>query len=133
MPRWSGKLLLVAVLASGGCGTVGNLQGLDKIYGGSRLDGTEALRAGKDLLHRPEAPDYTLTQDTAILIFACIDMPLSVLADTATLPITVPKTVVRWFKGDKPQDAATVPAAPAAPITGPRLDEPPLASAQPIR
>ena len=106
MPRLTAKVVLwIAVFAVTGCGTIGNLQDRDKIYGGVRLDGKEAWRAGKELIKPGESPDYTTKQDTAILVYACVDTPLSLIADTFTLPITVTKSVIHWVKGpDHPAD-----------------------------
>ena len=128
MSRLALKVLpWVAVLAIAGCGTIGNLQDRDKIYGGARLDGKEAIRASKELIHPADPPDYTTTQDTAILVYACVDMPLSLIADTLTLPITIPKTVYHWLKdGAKPPDAL------AAPGGGQVVAKPLLISAKPV-
>lgn len=133
MSRLGGNVLVIALLMVSGCGTIGNLQNKEKvcvIYGGTILDGSEGWRATKELIDPGDSPDYTCTQDVAIMIFASIDTPLSFIADTFTLPITVPRTICRWLKPNKPSaDPHSLP--PTAPPVAQKFVGPPLASAEP--
>jgi uncharacterized protein YceK len=110
MTRLVGKVLvLLSVLALTGCGTLGNLAGRDKIYGGTVIDGGSVADACKDIAHR-DSPTYTASQVSVMLVYSCIDLPISFALDTVTLPITVPVTCYHWWKGD----SATAEAAPVA-------------------
>lgn len=115
-PSVARMLLLIVVLTVNGCGTIGNLQDRDKVYGGLRLDGKEAFRACNDLIHPPQRPDYSVKQNAAIIVLASIDLPLSALADTATLPITIPTSIHHWLKD---RDTSAIPAAPPPPAAVP--------------
>ena len=117
MPRMARKILLLAtVLTAAGCGTMGNLSGRDKIYGGTQIDGTAVVAACKDIGHSNDAPQFTVTQVCEMLACCCIDLPLSVAADTVTLPITIPVSVYRWAKhpDEKPK---TTPVETEVPTT----------------
>jgi uncharacterized protein YceK len=94
---WAG----VAVFALGGCGTVHNFYGDDadappcRVFGGVRSDVTTGVR----LIHFNPAEDHgdypaQLCADPAVQMYAktigwyllTVDMPLSAVGDTVTLP-----------------------------------------------
>jgi uncharacterized protein YceK len=79
----------LALSALSGCGTVYNLQGGGTPYGGV----SEAAQAGADAWrywHHPEGacipPSFDLAR--AVYLFG-IDLPLSAVGDTLTLPVTI--------------------------------------------
>lgn len=117
MPRMAGKMLVFAViLVTSGCGTMGNLSHPDKIYGGTQLDGAAVLDACKEIVAPAGTPQLTTAQAAVMLTCGCLDLPLSVLGDTATLPITVPINCYRWWKGTNEPPGA-VEAVPTAPVS----------------
>jgi uncharacterized protein YceK len=90
-----------------GCGTVVNLEGIGKtnskyVYGGVRVDAcAEAALLRDATVGNPEAPpDYkeNHAELLALAAFAAVDMPLSAIADTLTLPVTIPAS---WRCGEK--------------------------------
>ena len=108
-----GRGMLVAWAAAatallGGCGTVANLTlsgpppaGPMKVYGGVRRD--------MDIMHDCTTnPDHPRDNAEAVcfaaaVTVAAVDLPFSVVADTLTLPITVPVALVTQGRTDKPQ------------------------------
>jgi uncharacterized protein YceK len=107
-------LLLALFLASSGCGTVMNLQeggdpkfNTDKmvtprsIYGGVRLDasilGDGVTEAASGKISGKEA-----AADIPFVVLVVVDMPLSALADTLVLPITVSETLRRQSRWTVP-------------------------------
>jgi uncharacterized protein YceK len=99
MPRMAGKVvLLVGSLAVTGCGTITNVASRDRIYGGAQIDGVSVWDASKDIVQRGESPQYTIPQASVMLGFSCIDLPLSIVGDTFTLPVTVPTSCYHWWK-----------------------------------
>jgi uncharacterized protein YceK len=102
-----GNLLFRAVLGAlpllGGCATSGSLAGKDgcKVYGGTRLD---AALITENLAPDSEAAKSEGLERPILVWAACcglVDMPLSFLADTALLPLTVPIAIGRL--GSEPQ------------------------------
>jgi len=92
--RQTGMLLAILATLStlGGCATYGSLGGADgaKVYGGTRLDAT-IIADG--LAPAPEIAKSSEVERPVWVWAACcglVDLPFSVLADTALLPITVP-------------------------------------------
>jgi uncharacterized protein YceK len=92
--RQTGTLLvaLTALSALGGCATYGSLGGKDgaKVYGGTRLDATiiaDGLAPASEVAKSP-----VLERPVLVWAACCglVDLPFSVLADTALLPLTVP-------------------------------------------
>jgi uncharacterized protein YceK len=114
------RLLLAAALAASGCGTMGNLKDHDRIYGGVAIDAAPVRQACKDLVSAKDDREFTLQQDGVILTYGVIDLPLSAVMDTLTLPITVTRTLF-----PRTHDAAK--HAEAIPVTG----EPPMESGVP--
>ena len=96
-----GTLMAVAVLAAvsaqGGCGTAGNLteKGGCRVYGGTRMDGA--------IISDSFAPDSEMAKaeglERPVVVWAgwcgLVDLPFSVVADTVTLPFTVPLSMKR--------------------------------------
>jgi uncharacterized protein YceK len=92
---WMAVLAIAPAL--GGCAAAGNLaaQGGPKVYGGTKVD--MALISG-DL--GPDAdPDEVRKIDGAAMSGAAccglVDLPLSFVADTVMLPVTVPMSLTR--------------------------------------
>jgi uncharacterized protein YceK len=109
----------------GGCGTSLNLDGDSRIYGGIQLDAQHcseglAKAAGNT---RQQEPDQTPLWHLAQSAGALVDLPLSLVMDTLTLPITIAttmeerndqepaasQTVVTIEKPPKPRDSASAP------------------------
>jgi len=90
-------LLAAGVSVLGGCAASNNLfeKGGCKVYGGTRTDAT--------LIADGFSTDSELSQDSRIErpvqvwsgFCGLVDLPLSFVADTVMLPITVPVTVAR--------------------------------------
>jgi uncharacterized protein YceK len=81
-------LLVLALTATSGCGTLVNLGTHDEIYGGTSLDTTSIKHAWKEILNPDDPHELTPQRDAAVILASCADLPLSVFADTFTLPIT---------------------------------------------
>src|SRR5262245_23517470 len=84
------KIAAVALVCALGCGTVTNLDDHARVpeyYGGVRQD----WQAGTELFRQPGAnPDSGFGRVARFGTAACIlavDMPLSAIADTVTLPV----------------------------------------------
>jgi uncharacterized protein YceK len=104
-------LAVVAITSSSGCGTCINCvcpvqNGGGRVYGGTA---TDAVLVGKTVAHglgfkEEEEKDsfyavpvhWTRSQAFLWALFLTADIPLSAVADTLTLPITIPVTVERW-------------------------------------
>jgi hypothetical protein len=97
---------------------MGNLSGRDHIYGGAEIDGRAVVSVCKDAIGTDDSVHLGVTRDTVMLLYSCVDMPLSLFADTFTLPLTVPITCYRWYKhSDTP--AATASTSVTPPATAP--------------
>jgi uncharacterized protein YceK len=85
-------LAAVAAAALAGCGTTLNLDGEPRIYGGVMQDFQVAKEKLAQVANPSESgkpassPVWNLTSSA----LALVDMPLSLLADTLTLPLTIP-------------------------------------------
>lgn len=77
-----GLWLALAILPIVGCGTIGNFAATPRpmVYGGVQFDA--AFLAA---LHPGETTDETI----GMLVFLMLDLPLSAVGDTLTLPITL--------------------------------------------
>jgi uncharacterized protein YceK len=87
-----------------GCGTVGNFTGKEEcqVFGGVRLDST--LMA-EGFGHRFENGQPEKVEGPVLLeegFSGLVDLPLSLIGDTLTLPITIPLALTR---PDPPSDA----------------------------
>jgi uncharacterized protein YceK len=121
MSRMTAPLVLLgAVLAAGGCGTVANLKDHEQIYGGTSMDHASLVRAYKEITHPDDPHELTEKQDLAVILGTCVDLPMSAIADTFTLPITC----YHWLK-----DGSKQPEAGSAVLPMPTSSPPPLASA----
>jgi uncharacterized protein YceK len=95
MSKRSRVIMLASLLAlaANGCGTFCNTlwlsegEGGGRIYGGVRVDG-ELIRACL------EDKDDTSGRRALKVAVAVADIPLSIVADTLTLPVTIPTTVM---------------------------------------
>jgi uncharacterized protein YceK len=110
-------LLVVVVPAFNGCGTAGNLSsccssGDWAVYGGVALDAKAAVKAVQDVVRPGDQSPFVAA--LAIVYYSAVDMPLSFVGDTLTLPITLQAALQRH--ADSP---ATVSAdAGAEAVTG---------------
>jgi uncharacterized protein YceK len=111
-------LAAALVCALGGCGTIGNLTDPSKTkpFGGVLRDSEASGWLMNQFSDAPKKP----AAETAGLVLAVpiisIDLPLSLVADTVTLPITIP---VSLFRQGQPQPSPTQapgPMTPTAPI-----------------
>lgn len=101
-------IMLTLVVSCSGCGTINNLAPptqpahggplgpINDIYGGFRTSTSEGWRS---LVH----PTETASIASGVALLA-IDAPLSLVADTLTLPITIPA----HFKRSEPAEGAGV-------------------------
>jgi uncharacterized protein YceK len=104
MHRWVGICLAIALPpALGGCATSLNLDGDSRVYGGVALD----ARKCREFLapappQRPDKPDTTAPGWRLLAgVYALADLPLSLIGDTLTLPITIP-TALEEREDDEP-------------------------------
>ncbi len=125
-------LLLLGVLSLAGCGTLGNLSGRDKVYGGTQLDGGAVVEACTEVAHHGESPALTYPQASVMFVYSCLDLPLSIMGDTLTLPVTVPVSCYRWWKASYGSEqfiadthAVTTATASAAPPVRHPAEKPP--------
>jgi uncharacterized protein YceK len=100
MRAFAFSLIVFVACAACGCGTIHNIEGAgppNVIYGGVRDDSKFAWNC----LH-PD--DFKLAADgsgEALLAIYCgllvtfVDLPLSVIGDTLTLPVTIPATIAK--------------------------------------
>jgi uncharacterized protein YceK len=108
-------LAAVMVCALGGCGTICNLTDPSRIkpFGGVIWD-CEAfdwfMYQVNEAPKKPAANTVGLTLSDPIVT---IDLPLSVVADTVTLPITVPIALMRQGQPESSQDSG--PMKPTTP------------------
>jgi uncharacterized protein YceK len=90
-------MLVAGVLAAAGCATGGSLAGKDgsQVYGGTRLD---AKIVSESLGPQPSVGKKDGLEPPVLVWAACCglaDMPLSFVADTVLLPVTVPLAMQR--------------------------------------
>jgi uncharacterized protein YceK len=92
---------LVAVLISafGGCGTANNLYkaelpGQGRVYGGVVWTANGVHDCAADALHAKDLEDFTRSACGALV--SSVDLPLSAVADTLTLPVTISIAIRRW-------------------------------------
>jgi uncharacterized protein YceK len=121
-----GAALLLAALVPSGCGTVANLQigarqgwKNAQIYGGVRRDVKSAQEFFAD--NWTPANNSDVQQDVGAVVgvgLVGMDVPLSAIADTLTLPVTIPAAI--WGSStpsptvSRKNTSAANPAAPAA-------------------
>jgi uncharacterized protein YceK len=99
MPRASRPALLVlcAICLAAGCGTVKNLEGTDayiptrRVYGGVRYDAQVAITMLGDTSGGHGGLTGRLIQLTLSPYVLLVDLPLSAIGDTLTLPLVYPK------------------------------------------
>jgi len=105
------------IVAGSGCGTVcnffhGESSGPKYVYGGVQMD---CQLAAEHLKDRP-------AQGISLVLFALLDLPLSLLGDTLTLPLTL-SDQLHDLTADRPN---AVPQ-PVVPVTTPACLNPPSA------
>ncbi len=133
--------VLVAV-ALIGCGTIANVSGgrwrTSKIYGGVLRD----VKSTEDWIADYSAePKTSIMRDVGVGVgvgLIAIDLPLSVVGDTLTLPITIPVALNRPRQPNLPPPPPVVnpvssAKAPAASPKAPDPDPPPKPDAKSAR
>ena len=88
--NWIFAITLTTALC--GCGTLDNMSATHsspQIYGGLRTDVKQAAQSTRDVFRAKNGGEF----DTALgsSAFCVLDAPLSAVADTVTLPLTVPQ------------------------------------------
>jgi uncharacterized protein YceK len=136
-------LATVFSVALGGCGTVVNCTSVSgpparSIYGGVRQDAENGTRHLAEAFTGP-APSFTempqppsAGRDFASKSFcaACgvcmlaVDLPVSAVADTLTLPVTVPATILKPKASPKRKQKLKVMGTPAAAVPPTRSSTP---------
>lgn len=99
--------VLAAIPSLGGCAASGNIaaEGGPKVYGGTKVD--MALISG-NLGEDADPDEVKRIERSAMAWAACcglVDLPLSFVADTVMLPVTVPLALRR--SREDPEDAET--------------------------
>ena len=113
---WGTALAAVATILLGGCGTMANITlngppsagGSMKMYGGVQRD----LDIVHDCTTNPDHPKdnaEAVCFATAVTV-AALDLPFSAVADTLTLPITIPVALVAQGRADQQPQPAGGPA-----------------------
>jgi uncharacterized protein YceK len=103
-------VILAALTTLGGCATAGSMAGNQpgsKIYAGTRLDATMVSEA---LSYDSEAAKTPGVEGPVLAWSACCgmaDLPLSFIADTVMLPVTVP---LELSKSRDPQPSSPAPS-----------------------
>jgi uncharacterized protein YceK len=97
----------IAICSFSGCGTLWNMEfskdrniGERRVYGGLRIDADLAFVQPIDAVSGSKRDDEKLLNVFAMCVVAILDSPLSAIADTLTLPITIPATIKRLKAGD---------------------------------
>jgi uncharacterized protein YceK len=121
--------LALLILIPSGCGTIANFSGKGwentRIYGGVLQD----VKSAEDwITYRPISGESELQRDVGTVVgtgLVALDVPLSAIGDTLTLPITIPVAiwgprtseagVSRKADGGIPGPTLPAPAPPAAP------------------
>jgi uncharacterized protein YceK len=117
--KWSLTFTVAVFLAFSslsGCGTIWNMEfskerdtGERRIYGGLQIDANAAFVQPFESISESKTesngPDHTI----ALCVLAIFDAPMSAIADTLTLPITIPATMKKLKANNgKPSDENTV-------------------------
>lgn len=124
------RISLVAAVLFPGCATVLNVFPIVEIrhlehfeltvgapravYGGVRLDAAIASRAAQRIAERPLLA-------TPFLLASVVDLPLSAVGDTLTLPVTIPASIEKSVADYYFPDGAEAEREPA-PIESPQAD-----------
>jgi uncharacterized protein YceK len=98
-------VLMSLCITSAGCGTLHNIEDDPEpaVYGGVRWEVPEIReRGGSDMYG-----------DAAVVIH-CLDLPLTLIGDTVTLPYTIPCSLWRLCQG--PPSYPPPPPIPATPV-----------------
>ena len=119
MRRSAKGLLLAAVCASGlcGCGTTSNLNNTDgkpAIFGGVRRD--LDMQLVTDYCENSEPGGLTLLATVPLMVLSLVDLPLSAVCDTLTLPLTIRLALTKDSPpAPPPQKGAPAAATPSTP------------------
>jgi len=105
---------LSAVSLLSGCGTFWNMEfskerdtGERAIYGGVQIDAHLAFDSTKDALADSNSDHATIGSAIAMCMLAILDAPLSAIADTLTLPITISATLKKMRETDATGSSST--------------------------
>jgi uncharacterized protein YceK len=113
---WSTTLGAAVTVLLGGCGTMANITLSGSPSGGGSMKMYGGVQRDLDIVHDCTTnPDHPKDNAEAICFaaaatVAAVDLPFSVVADTLTLPITIPVALVTQGRTDKPQESASGPA-----------------------
>lgn len=132
-------ILAAIALSSAGCGTAANTlwltpdEGGQRIYGGVRvdLDVANPLAHDSGIVRETGPVPLTPAERMGHLAFLCIDLPLSAIGDTLTLPIVLAgqlserRTMIRSFES-KNVDIEHFLAVKGEPIGQPTTPPPPI-------
>jgi uncharacterized protein YceK len=106
--------LSIAVLSLSGCGTFWNMEfskerdtGEKRIYGGLQIDANLAFVGPIEAVSESKPQGEGLLNAFALCIGAILDSPFSAIADTLTLPITIPATIKRLKAGNGKTSSVT--------------------------
>jgi uncharacterized protein YceK len=93
--------------ALGGCGTALNMNGESQMYGGVLQDFQKCKEGLAQTPAQQKAPDpQQQGVDATTGAIALADMPLSLVADTVTLPLTIQATIEKKLEKMQQADAA---------------------------
>jgi uncharacterized protein YceK len=115
--------LLLVLLASIGCGTLYNLDfntcccggrpDSNRIYGGVEAELAFAVRNLREIT-TPDTPISTqIFGVTFVSVLTILDLPLSIVGDTVTLPLTIAAQIGRYMQSE-PKQASTETSESAA-------------------
>lgn len=129
-PRWAALMAAVLASALSGCGTMVNCVGWKgpagrEIYGGVKQDAANGVTHLNEALYgpapsfasyptKPDNGNHLLMKSFCAgcgISMLAVDLPISAVADTLTLPVTVPATLMK--KKDKPKPRKAVQATQA--------------------
>jgi uncharacterized protein YceK len=113
------SLAAAVMVALSGCGTSLNLDGDSRIYGGVAQDVQEARErlAQADNPSCPDAPGSSPAWNRTLATLACADVPLSLVGDTLTLPLTF---LTEWEERHDPDSSSTKTDSGGAKAANPR-------------
>jgi hypothetical protein len=121
--------LLLAVVASIGCGTLYNLDFAScccggrpeghRIYGGVETDVAYPICTFREMRASNQPLPIQVTYVSIASILGLVDLPLSIVADTVTLPLTI-AAQIQTHEQTKAKQASTETREPAA--TQERID-----------
>jgi uncharacterized protein YceK len=82
MPLRAATILLIMLAGVSGCGTIRNLSQTPEVYGGVKIDNEVGVKYRE---RRPAEEEHDIV-NAAKWVATVVDLPLSAVADTVTLP-----------------------------------------------